>query len=174
MSDDRTSRPTAVIVTPDDVEVLALPGAAFGLLADASASQDALGMNTLSLDAGADGAKPHYHAQSWEVFYILEGRAEFLIGDRIHTVERGSLVMLPPALPHAFGAAAGSVAELLVVLTPGVERFDYFRHLHRVALAGEPPQSLSPEDQDRFDVHFVHRPDWDAARATVSPHARSG
>jgi quercetin dioxygenase-like cupin family protein len=164
MSGDRTRDRTAVVVTPDEAEVLALPEAALGLLADASASGGALGVNTLRLDSGADGAEPHYHAQSWEVFYVLEGRAEFLVDHEIRTVDRGSLVMLPPGLPHAFGAAAGSAARLLVVVTPGVERFDYFRHLQRVALAGEPPQTLGAEDQDRFDVHFLDRPEWASAR----------
>lgn len=161
---DRTDERTAVIVTPGDAEVLPLPAGAFGLLADASASGDALGVNTLWLDTSADGAEPHYHARSWEVFYVLEGRADFLVDDEIRTVDEGSLVMVPPGLPHAFGAAPGASTRLLVVLTPGVERFDYFRHLQQVAMAGEPPQSLSPEDEDRFDVHFLARPEWEADR----------
>jgi mannose-6-phosphate isomerase-like protein (cupin superfamily) len=166
-TDDRSDGRGVVIVTPRDTEDLPLPDGAFGLLADASASGDALGINTLRLGTGADGAQPHYHARSWEVFYVLEGRADFLVDDEIRTVDQGSLVMFPPGLPHAFGAAPGSPTELLVVLTPGVQRFDYFRHLQRAAIASEPPRDLSDEDQDRFDVHFLDRPEWDATRRPV-------
>lgn len=167
MPDEHAADRAPVIVTPEDAEVLALPGGAFGLLADASASRGALGVNTLRLDTGADGAAPHCHTQSWELFYVLEGRAEFLVDKELRGVDEGSLVLFPPGLVHAFGAAPGLDTSLLVVLAPGVERFDYFRHLHRVALADKPPQSLSADDQDRFDVHFVDRPEWEAARRTV-------
>jgi hypothetical protein len=42
--------------------------------------------------------------------------------------------VVPPGLPHAFAAPPGSGGELLIIITPGVERFEYFRHLvHLVA-----------------------------------------
>lgn len=66
----------------------------------------------------------------------------------------GGLVVVPPRLPHAFGAAAGTGADLLAVLTPGVERFGYFRRLARVQHGLEPFDGLRSE-QDRYDVHFV-------------------
>jgi hypothetical protein len=46
---------------------------------------------------------------------------------------RGDLVVAPPSLAHAFAAAPGHDAELLVIIAPGVERFDYFRQLERIA-----------------------------------------
>lgn len=56
---------------------------------------------------------------STELFYVVDGAMEFLLGDRIETVAAGALVVVPPRLPHAFGAAAGTGADLPTVLTPG-------------------------------------------------------
>lgn len=145
-----------VVVPEGAAEVVELPaGGALRLLVDAGATGGALGANRLTLGAGAAGAAPHYHALSSELFYVLAGEMKFLLGERLVGVGRGGLVVVPPGTVHAFGAAAGSTADVLVVLTPGVERFDYFRRLGRVARGEDAPGSLLPE-QDRFDVHFVN------------------
>jgi hypothetical protein len=119
-----------------------------------------------------DGAKPHYHARSWELFYVLDGAMEFLLDDRPSTVAGGDLVLVPPGMPHAFGAAPGSTADVLVVIAPGVDRFGYFRHLRRIALGQEPGESLAPE-QDRYDVHFTDSVTWTTTRAPSSAQAAS-
>jgi mannose-6-phosphate isomerase-like protein (cupin superfamily) len=113
-----------------------------------------LGANRLTLGPGRDGAKPHYHALSTELFYVLDGTMAFVLGEETATVAKGGLVVMPPGLPHAFGAAPGVGADLLAVLTPGVERFGYFRQLGRVQHGLEPFGGLLPE-QERYDVHFV-------------------
>lgn len=154
------------VVPAEAAEVVDLPaGGAFTLLADASDTAGALGANRLSMGTGRDGAKPHYHALSTELFYVLAGTIEFLVGDHVETVAEGGLVVVPPRLPHAFGAAPGSDADLLAVLTPGVERFDYFRQLARVQHGWEPFDDLLPE-QDRYDVHFVDAARWTSLRSS--------
>ena len=163
MASDTPSPAQAVIVRHGDVEQLDLPAATFGLLADSGTTQGALGANRLSLGTGADGATPHYHARSWELFYLVDGAMEFLLDDRVSVVEAGDLVLVAPRTPHAFGAAPGSTADVVVVIAPGVERFGYFRHLRRIALGQEPAESLTPE-QDRYDVHFVDSGPWTTTR----------
>jgi hypothetical protein len=61
-----------------------------------------------------------------------------------------------------FSAAPGSGADLLVVLAPGVERFEYFRKLTRIARGVEPPESLH-EVQDLYDTYFLDSSEWDTA-----------
>ncbi|GAA2206521.1 cupin domain-containing protein [Nonomuraea monospora] len=154
----------ALILQPHDAEHVALPGGGgFHLLADGESTGGALGANRLVLGEGADGARPHYHALSTELFYVLDGTAEFLLDGHLTEVGRGGLVTIPPGLPHAFGAAPGSTADLLVVLTPGIERFGYFRALGRIQHGLEPFDSLLPL-QTRYDVHFVDDSDWRSAR----------
>ncbi|MGX1129125.1 quercetin dioxygenase-like cupin family protein [Streptomyces glaucescens] len=153
-----------LIVRPEEAEHVPLPhGGGFRLLADASATGGALGANRLTLPEGADGARPHYHTASSELFYVLDGTVDFFLDGALTPVGRGGLVVVPPGLPHAFGAARGHDADLLAVLTPGVDRFDYFRALGRIARGAGSLTALLPE-QDRFDVHFLDPSAWEAAR----------
>ncbi|QFU92170.1 cupin domain-containing protein [Amycolatopsis sp. YIM 10] len=143
---------TKHIIHAATAELVTTPGGAFHLLADAAHTGGALGANRLVLGVGAAGAKTHYHAKSTELFYVLDGVAEFVLGDEHATVSGGDLVIVPPGLPHAFGAAPGHPADLLVVLTPGVDRFGYFRHLGRIQRGEAEFTELHAED---YDVHFV-------------------
>ena len=87
-----------------------------------------------------------------------------LTGERVVTAAEGDLVVVPPHTVHAFAAAPGSDADLLVILAPGVERFEYFRHLQRIA-AGEVPLESILEMQDLYDNHFDDSPAWQQALA---------
>ncbi|GHG63347.1 hypothetical protein GCM10018779_32870 [Streptomyces griseocarneus] len=37
------------------------------------------------------------------------------------------MVVVPPGTQHAFAAAPGEIADMLVIITPGVERFEHKR-----------------------------------------------
>jgi hypothetical protein len=100
---------------------------------------------------------------------VIDGTMEFLLDNRLSVVAAGDLVLVPPRLPHAFGATPGSTADVLVVIAPGVERFGYFRHLRRIALGQEPADSLGPE-QDRYDVHFTDGVAWTTNRTHGEDH----
>ncbi len=52
------------------------------------------------------------------------------------TMLQGDLAVVPPHMPHAFAATAGSGADLLIMITPGIERFGYFRLRPRPAGIG--------------------------------------
>jgi mannose-6-phosphate isomerase-like protein (cupin superfamily) len=134
------------------------------LLADSSSTDGKLSTQRVTLSGGADGATPHHHAGSAELFYVLGGSAQLLVGDRVVVANDGDLVVIPPGLPHAFAAAAGSDPDLLVVITPGVERFEYFRHLARIAL-GEDTRASLLAAEERYDTFFDQSTAWDQARA---------
>jgi hypothetical protein len=46
------------------------------------------------------------------------------------------------------------------VITPGIERFGYFRHVVLMREGAEPRDVLLGL-QDTFDTHFVDSPAWD-------------
>ena len=87
-----------------------------------------------------------------------------LTGESVVTAAEGDLVVVPPATVHAFAAAPGGDADLLIILTPGIERFEYFRLLQRIA-AGEVPLESILEVQDLYDNHFDDSPVWQQALA---------
>jgi mannose-6-phosphate isomerase-like protein (cupin superfamily) len=148
-----------VVVRQADAEVLGAPPTSGLLYADASATGGALTSQRIMLRNGSSGATPHHHTGSSELFYLLSGSAELLAGERVVTAAAGDLIVVPPGTVHAFAAAAGDDADLLIILTPGVERFEYFRHLQRIA-KGEAPLESILEVQDRYDNHFDDSPAW--------------
>jgi quercetin dioxygenase-like cupin family protein len=134
------------------------------LLADSSATGGALSAQRVFLGRGAEGASPHRHKGSSELFYVLDGSAQILAGTEVVTVQQGDLAVVPPHLPHAFAATADSGADLLVVITPGVERFGYFRLLARL-LQGQATHDDLLAAQERYDNYLLDSPQWQAARA---------
>jgi quercetin dioxygenase-like cupin family protein len=150
-----------VVVRGDEAEHLESIGHA--LLADSSATRGALSAHRVALGRGADGAVPHRHDNSSELFFILGGALDVLVGDGVVTAGKGDLLVVPPGLAHAFGARHDSAAEALIVITPGVERFDYFRQVVRLREGTEPKEVLLGL-QDRFDTHFVSSGVWDDTR----------
>jgi quercetin dioxygenase-like cupin family protein len=153
----------SVVVRDADAEVVGRAPTTIRLLTDSSATGGALSTQRVTLTDGADGARPHHHANSAELFYLLDGTAQLLSGEQVVTAERGDLVIVPPGVAHAFAAAPGENADILIVITPGVERFEYFRHLERIAYGKVPPESLL-EVQELYDTYFRGSPAWDAAR----------
>lgn len=154
----------SVIVRSAAAEVVGNPSVQVSLLADSSATGGALSTVRVTLSKGADGAKPHRHDRSAEMFYVLDGAVQVLSGSDIVKAERGDVIVVPPKLAHAFSADRGSGAELLIVIAPGIERFEYFRQLTRIARGEEPPESLK-DVQDLYDTYFLNSPEWDAARS---------
>jgi quercetin dioxygenase-like cupin family protein len=153
----------SVIVRSAEAEVIGQAPTTIRLLADSSSTGGALSTLRVSLTSGADGAKPHHHANSAELFYMLGGTAQLLSGEHVVTAERGDLVIVPPGLAHAFAAAPGEDADILIVITPGVERFEYFRHLERIAYGKVPPESLL-DVQELYDTYFRNSEAWNSAR----------
>ncbi|MGI5437920.1 cupin domain-containing protein [Streptomyces shenzhenensis] len=153
----------SVIVRAAEAEVVGRAPTTVRLLADSSRTGGALSTQRVTLTAGADGARPHWHDNSAEMFFLLDGAADILSGEDVVTAGPGDLVVVPPGKPHAFAAVPGTDADLLIVITPGVERFEYFRHLRRVALGEATPESLM-EVQERYDNHFLSSAAWEARR----------
>lgn len=69
-----------------------------------------------------DGAKPHYHLRSTELYYVLEGEGTVSLDGSEHAVRRGSLVHIPPGVVHG---ASGRM-RVLVVGIPDIADDDYY------------------------------------------------
>lgn len=108
----------AAVMRAADAETMASDAVRMRMLLDASATNGAVSTVQVGLREGADGAVPHRHDQSSEMFYVLDGQMEVLAGDQVLQASAGDLVVVPPGLPHAFGAPRGSGGELLIVITP--------------------------------------------------------
>ncbi len=149
---------------PHEAETLGTDTVGIRLLIDANETGGSVSSLEVTMARGADGAAPHYHTKSDELFYVAEGELQVLAGDKIVTVGAGGALVVPKLMPHAFGASPDSPARLLIALMPGVERFEYFRLLDRLG-KGEATLADLAASQEEFDNHFVDAPQWWAERA---------
>lgn len=147
------------LVRAADAEVL--PASGVTLLADAEATAGALTSNRSWFAAGSAGAPPHFHTGAAELFFVLDGSLDVLLGEEIVTVTAHDLLVVPAGVPHAFAPSTDHTADVLFVYTPSKPRFDYYRLLERLYTGAASPAEIT-DSQDRFDNHYVDSPVWDA------------
>src|SRR5215471_11187135 len=141
-----------VVVREADAEALGWASLSTLLLADSNATGGALSVMRTTVGEGTEGARPHAHTKSAELFYILDGELQILTGDQVITAGKGDLVVVPPTMAHAFATAPGHAADFLIVLAPGLERFGYFRLLESLS-KGEATLEELLASQERYDNH---------------------
>ena len=69
-----------------------------------------------------DGAKPHYHKISTELYYVLEGEGSVMLEGSERAVRKGSMVHIPPGVVHG---AIGKM-RVLVVGIPDIDDSDVY------------------------------------------------
>jgi uncharacterized protein (TIGR03086 family) len=162
-------RPTIVngatspaIARAAESETLRLGSGTLQLLLDSSATGGALSAHRVHLSEGQLGANPHVHTRTSELFFVLDGSIDVLAGDDVVTATAGDLVVVPPGHPHAFAASAAQCADVLVMITPGTERFEFFRALARAMAPGaDPAERLSVlRGQNDYDTHTTESATW--------------
>lgn len=159
----------ALVVREADVEVLGLAPLSTRLLADSDVTGGALSIMRTMMGAGIEGARPHTHHRSAELFYLLDGQLQLLAGDQVMTASKGDLVVVPPAMAHAFATPPGHTADFLIVQAPGLPRFDYFRLIERLR-QGEATLADLLTSQELYDNHFLDSPAWRIARESAHHH----
>jgi mannose-6-phosphate isomerase-like protein (cupin superfamily) len=60
----------------------------------------------------------HVHADEDDAFYILEGELTFAFGGEVARAGRGTFVLVPPGVPHAFTNEGSEPVRLLNVHAP--------------------------------------------------------
>ncbi|MEU1818022.1 cupin domain-containing protein [Streptomyces roseifaciens] len=167
MSESPSPATAPVLVRAAEATVLSdAPGSLITLFADSDTTGGAFTSNRATLAEGTAGAPSHFHTRATEFFFVLDGALDVLTGETVVTLEKNDFLAVPPGMPHAFAPAAGRSADALVVFTPGMGRFDYYRLLDRVA-RGEASVEEIKESAERYDNHYVDSPVWRAHRASA-------
>lgn len=162
-----------VLVRASDAEVLASrPGTFTTLLAESGGTGGALTVNRATFRQGVEGTPAHYHTKMSETLFVLGGALQVLAAEELLILEEGDMFIAPPPMWHAWAPAPGSDADALVVFTPGIDRFDYYRLLDRVSRGEAGPAEIRAS-QERFDNHYVDSPTWQAARAAARAEANT-
>jgi|ERR1700677_1543065 mannose-6-phosphate isomerase-like protein (cupin superfamily) len=98
----------SVVVRGAAAEVVGAPTAKIKLLADSSATGGALSTVHVTLEKGADGARPHRHHHSAEMFYVIGGVVQALSGTEIVKAGPGDVIVVPPGLARSVVRARNS------------------------------------------------------------------
>jgi quercetin dioxygenase-like cupin family protein len=149
----------AVLTRGADAERLGEAPNQTWLLADAEHTDGIMNVVRTTLGPGVDGPPPHFHRESPEMFYLLDGVLRVLVGDQVVTVAKGDYLLVPPLMHHAWGTPMASGADVLIVKAPGTNRFEYFRLADRIRRGESSPAEVLAT-ADRFDNHFVDNPTW--------------
>ena len=71
------------------------------------------------VEPGFDGVGSHSHEANAEIFYVVDGEPEILIGETWHKAAGGTFIHIPATTTHDFRNRGVSVARLLNVFIPG-------------------------------------------------------
>lgn len=82
------------------------------------------------------GIPPHIHSKEDEIFRIIKGQVEFMIGDQTIVLQAGDIVFAPRNVVHSWKVVGNQKAKMMVSAFPaGIEVM--FRELAR--LSSQPP-----------------------------------
>ena len=107
-----------------------------------------VGVFESELPPGGGFRVPHWHDESEEVFYVLDGEIEYLLGDHRHREIPGSTVFVPPGTVHAFRNSTALPASHLVI--GSAELISLVEDLGEV----EPDEFEAVHE--RYRSHFAH------------------
>jgi quercetin dioxygenase-like cupin family protein len=88
--------------------------------------EDTFGRFTVVEETSPPGSivPPHFHNQTDEIIYVLEGTYELRIGEKKITAKQGDLVVIPRGTTHSFRNLLDAPSKMLAIITPsGFENF---------------------------------------------------
>jgi len=100
------------------------------------------------------GVPPHVHTREDEVFFILEGEVEFLVGDEVLIARAGDVVQAPRGRPHGYRGAGEVPAKMWFLVTPG-QIEGMFLEMAGWPAGEEPDPSRLADLCGRYGITFV-------------------
>jgi quercetin dioxygenase-like cupin family protein len=98
----------------------------------------------------------HVHSTIEEIFYVIEGRVQIRVGERLLQIQPGDFVLVPPGTAHGFGSLGDDPAKLLLIISPAGVHEGYFDELAAIlAKPGAPDVQAIGELRARYDTTQV-------------------
>jgi mannose-6-phosphate isomerase-like protein (cupin superfamily) len=120
MERDATNLPDGVIVLPPNGGRSYEMGALRAVFkADEAESQARYCISEWWLQPNTEGPGAHFHTHNDEVFYVLEGTPQILVGEQWLPLEKGGFVLIPQGIMHDFRNTSDAEAGLLNFFIPG-------------------------------------------------------
>ncbi len=86
---------------------------------------------------GESGPPSHIHPNQIETYDVLEGEAEFVLGDKTFTVKQGDKVEIPANTPHTFKNNTTVWLRMQDTHLPGLTFEEMMRELHGLVQSGK-------------------------------------
>jgi quercetin dioxygenase-like cupin family protein len=98
---------------------------------------------------------PHTHALEDECSFVLEGEMKCYVDGEVVVAQKGSYVIKPRGVPHAFYNSDAKTVRVMEILTPGAAFEGYFDEYEEIAsqkLSGEEHRSARAELGERYGI----------------------
>jgi mannose-6-phosphate isomerase-like protein (cupin superfamily) len=145
------------VLAPGEGTVAALPGATMVWKALSGRTTGDYVVGEFTAAPGFAGPRPHIHRSIEELFYVLEGEFDFLVGDRVVRVGPGAFVSVPPGVAHDFRNPTDRPARWLGISSPGgLDR--YFEEVRGLFASGTFSPATMRELRLRYDTDELDEP----------------
>ncbi len=128
-----------IVLAPGEGNHLTVGNSEVTFKAVGSDTHGHLGVFENLIQPGGTAPGPHIHRHMEEMFYVLEGEVEILVGHQKVQGQPGAFVLVPRGTPHAFANRGTKPAKLLIMFTPAGEREKYFEGLAELMKNGQKP-----------------------------------
>lgn len=128
-----------IVLAPGEGNHLTMGNSEVTFKAVGSDTHGHLGVFENLIQPGGTAPGPHIHRHMEEMFYVLEGEVEILVGHQKVQGQPGAFVLVPRGTPHAFANRGTKPAKLLIMFTPAGEREKYFEGLAELMKNGQKP-----------------------------------
>lgn len=145
---------TISVVGPQDGEHLNLGTTTMRILEDGRTTEQRFGLAVSTLAPHTDGPPQHLHTRHDEGFYVVSGTAEFGSGDDVYSASAGTLVMVPPGVPHRFSNPGEDPLVMVSTFTPAFY-VTYFRELAGRYAEG---RAVTPESMADIMARYTTEP----------------
>ncbi|MDI7861471.1 cupin domain-containing protein [Rhizobiaceae bacterium n13] len=109
----------AVVSRPGEERIARTPfGAKIVIHATAAETAGAFGMWETFTPPG-QGPAPHTHTRETEIFRVIRGLYRFQCGDAEFDAPPGTVVALPPHVPHGWRNISDEPGQMFAIFTPG-------------------------------------------------------
>jgi quercetin dioxygenase-like cupin family protein len=153
------------ILPPNEGQLVWLGGLGIHFKLDGTNTQGAFSVVEHPLEPGAF-APTHTHSREDEFSYVLEGTVGVRLGDQEFLLSRGSYIVKPRGIPHAFWNPGPEPARVLEIIAPaGFER--YFMQLAALVNKNDPPDEEAIEKLASEYGLIYH---MDQASALIAKH----
>lgn len=99
------------------------------------------------------GIPPHVHENEDEVFHVLSGKVEMIVGDELTTLSAGDMIFCPRGIPHSWKVIGEEKASAMLSIFPaGLEVM--FEELSELP-AGPPDLEKVSEICGKYNLWFV-------------------